>query len=519
MQMPVWNGFSLARLGTRAMFWILAASMGAVAMGQDGTPDVPDDTPDEVAPDRIARLSFMQGAVALQAVGETAWAPAILNRPLAPGDFLRTENDGRAELQVGSADIRMGAGTSFGVATLDDDAIRVRLSVGVLNLRVRSLDENESIDVETPQGTASILRPGSYRLEVNPDGNSTVVKVSSGMLEASGTGNQSFVVRAQQVATLTGRERLGFTTATLGAPDSFDQWALERDRRDDSVLSSEPARNVPADIVGYEDLDQYGTWRSEPDYGYVWTPSSVAADWSPYRFGRYTYVSGWGWAWIDNAPWGFAPYHYGSWVTIGNRWSWVPGPRHGRPVGRPIGSPGVGQPPRHGWHVPRPPRGYTVRSGVPASEVSRIGTRAGFVAADDLARREAWRAQRGTSQNNGSTFRTVPDPVQSTSPADRRTQVPRYEALRNPRPDSRAGSYTPPQTRAEEPRRNGPTDTRGTWPQPQQPASPPPQQQRPVMSQPRQAAPPPPRPAPSTGNAGAADRSTGTQPRAATRER
>ena len=531
MQMPVWNGFSFARLGTRAVFWMLASSMGAVAMGQDGTPDVPDgtDTPDEVAPERVARLSFTQGSVVLQGVGETVWAPATLNRPLTPGDFLRTENDGRAEVQVGSADVRMGAGTSFGFTALDDDSIRMRLSVGVLNLRVRTLAENEAIEVETPQATASILRPGSYRLEVNPDGSVTIVKVSSGMLEARGAGEQSFVVRAQQVATLTGTNRLAFTTATLGAPDSFDQWSLERDRRDDYVLSTEPARNMPADIVGYEDLDKYGTWRSEPDYGYVWTPSSVASDWSPYSVGRYTYVSGWGWAWITDAPWGFAPYHYGNWVTIGSRWSWVPGPRHGRPVGRPVGTPVVGQPSqpsRRGWHVPRPPRGYTVQSGVPASDVSRVGTRPGFVSADDLARRESWRAQRGISQNNGNSIRTVPDPIPSAA-------QPRYEIPRNPRSDSRAGSYTPSAPRVDEPRRDGSRYSRGTWPQPQQPAASPPQQQRPVLSQPQpqpqrpvmsppQQQPRPvtsqpqqqqPRPAPPSGNAGV-DRSNGRNPRA-----
>ena len=508
MQMPVWNGFSLARLGTRAVLWILASSMGAVALGQDGSPDVPDDgtdTPDEVvAPERVARLSFTQGSVSLQGVGETVWAPATLNRPLTPGDFLRTENDGRAEVQIGSADVRMGAGTSFGFTTLDEDAIHLRLSVGTLNLRVRTLSENEAIEVETPQATAAILRPGSYRIEVNPDGSSTVMKVSSGMLEARGPGQQSFVVRAQQVATLTGRSHLAFATATLGAPDSFDQWALERDRRDDYVLSTQPAREMPAEIVGYEDLDQYGTWRSEPDYGYVWTPSSVAADWSPYSVGSYTYVSGWGWAWMSNAPWGFAPYHYGRWVTIGNRWSWVPGPRHGRPVGRPIGRLVVGQPsqpPRHGWHVPRPPRGYSVQSGVPASDVSRIGTRSGFVSSDDLARREAWRSQRGVSQNNGSSvIRTQPDPEMARPPGDHRVQIPRndiprYEMPRNPR-DSRGGTYTPPA----QPQR--PVMT----PPPQRPviSQPPPQPQRPVMSQ----------PTPPAASGPDPDRSNGRNPRA-----
>src|SRR5262245_41979897 len=230
MQMPVRSGFSLARLGARAMLWILASSLGAVALGQDATPDVSDDTEtaDEIAPERVERLSFRQGAVSLQGVGETVWAPATLNRPLTPGDFLRTENDGRAEVQVGTADVRMGAGTSFTFTTLDADALRLRLSTGVLNLRVRSLGENEIVEVETPQATAAILRPGSYRLEVNPDGSATVVKVSSGMLEARGAGNQSYVVRNQQVATLTGKDRLSYTTATLGGPDAFDSWALER---------------------------------------------------------------------------------------------------------------------------------------------------------------------------------------------------------------------------------------------------------------------------------------------------
>src|SRR5690348_15117997 len=165
MQMPVWNGFSLARIGfarigTRAVLWMLASSLGAVALGQDATPDVPDDgsdTPDEVvAPERVARLSFLTGSVSLQGVGETVWAPATLNRPLTPGDFMRTENDGRAEVEVGSATIRMGAGSSFAFTALDDDALHMRLSVGVLNLRVRNLEENEAIEIETPQATASI---------------------------------------------------------------------------------------------------------------------------------------------------------------------------------------------------------------------------------------------------------------------------------------------------------------------------------------------------------------------------
>ena len=40
---------------------------------------------------------------------------------------------------------------------------------------------------------------------------------------------------------------------------------------------SASARYVNPDVVGSEDLDQYGTWKDYPDYGAVWTPTTVAA--------------------------------------------------------------------------------------------------------------------------------------------------------------------------------------------------------------------------------------------------
>ena len=40
------------------------------------------------------------------------------------------------------------------------------------------------------------------------------------------------------------------------------------------------------------------------------------AGWAPYRYGHWTWVSPWGWTWVDDAPWGFAPFHYGRWVVV-----------------------------------------------------------------------------------------------------------------------------------------------------------------------------------------------------------
>ena len=81
---------------------------------------------------------------------------------------------------------------------------------------------------------------------------------------------------------------------------------------------------VSREMVGYEDLDDFGVWRPVPEYGVVWFPSSVPLGWAPYRFGHWIWVEPWGWTWVDDMPWGFAPFHYGRWAFVQGAWVWVP---------------------------------------------------------------------------------------------------------------------------------------------------------------------------------------------------
>jgi hypothetical protein len=55
------------------------------------------------------------------------------------------------------------------------------------------------------------------------------------------------------------------------------------------------ARYVSREMDGYEDLDQYGSWASQPGYGQVWMPTSVAAGWTPYHDGHWAWIAPWGW--------------------------------------------------------------------------------------------------------------------------------------------------------------------------------------------------------------------------------
>ena len=84
-------------------------------------------------PERIARLSYVEGQITFQ--GEQEVAPSALpDRPLASGDRLATERDGRAELALGSATLRLDESTAVTVADLDASAVRLELAEGAASL-------------------------------------------------------------------------------------------------------------------------------------------------------------------------------------------------------------------------------------------------------------------------------------------------------------------------------------------------------------------------------------------------
>ncbi len=99
------------------------------------------------------------------------------------------------------------------------------------------------------------------------------------------------------------------------APDSWDRW---NDERDQFLLRSRAYDHVSRDVAGAEDLDQYGQWTTDPNYGQVWQPQ-VDPGWAPYRDGRWAWEDYYGWTWVSYDPWGWAPYHYGRWFN-GDSW-------------------------------------------------------------------------------------------------------------------------------------------------------------------------------------------------------
>ena len=276
---------------------------------------------DDDPPSRVARLSYASGTVSFNPGGTDDWVSAVVNRPITTGDKLWTDNGARAELHIGSAAIRLSGNTGFSFLNLDDRMAQIRLTEGALNLRVRHLEQDESIEVDTPNLAFSILRPGNYKINVNEAGDSTFVVVRDGEGEVTG-GGSAYTVHPRETGTFTGTDQLDADIQRFGDnDDDFDHWCGDRDRREDRSQSS---RYVSSDVIGYEDLDDNGGWRTVPEYGTVWFPHTVIVGWAPYRFGHWVWISPWGWTWVDDAPWGFAPFHYGRWVTVAGVWGWVP---------------------------------------------------------------------------------------------------------------------------------------------------------------------------------------------------
>ena len=290
-------------------------------------------------PSRVARLSVLQGAVSFVPAGENDWVQAQVNRPLISGDKLWTDRGARAELQIGQAAIRVDQQSSFNFLNLDDRTAQIELTQGTLNLRVRRLYEGQNYEIDTPTLAFVVNRVGEYRIDVAPDGRGTIVTALRGGGDAYGEGGARFRVEEGQSIRFNDSQLRDYVSNGVPSADDFDRFCFARDGR----WENSPSRQyVSEDVIGYEDLDNNGSWNEEPEYGNVWYPTTVAVGWTPYHNGHWGWVGAYGWTWIDDAPWGFAPFHYGRWAFVTGGWVWVPGPVAVRPARPPVRLPGYG---------------------------------------------------------------------------------------------------------------------------------------------------------------------------------
>ena len=310
---------------------------------------------DEEPPTRVGRVSFISGTLAFYQSGETDWSAAKVNLPAATGGWFATDPQSRAEIRIGPDTIDIAEDSELNITDLRDRAMQLGIEHGRFNLHLRELGERASAEIDVPRGGVWLLQPGIYDIETGAADSPTRITAFDGSVRFVG-GGVDVTIKAGDTLVLSGRDTLS-AAVERAVPDAFAKWCRSRDYNENQLAS--PHRVSPA-MTGFEELDAYGSWNTVPDYGTVWYPNSLPAEWAPYRDGHWVWIEPWGWNWVDAEPWGFAPCHYGRWTRINDRWGWVPGNFVPQPVYAPalvafIAAPGIAAPapvdigPAVGW--------------------------------------------------------------------------------------------------------------------------------------------------------------------------
>jgi hypothetical protein len=269
-------------------------------------------------PTRVGRIALIEGTVSFHPSPDDQWNPAELNYPVAQSTAIWADAGSDAEIEIGEARIRLASGTELDVIQLDDQNVILSVPQGRVDIVLYGMTDGERYDIQTPRGDVDLLANGNYRVIAGTDTDPTRVASFTGQAQLVG-GTSSITVATNQEMVAAAGVPVAYSIATA-AQDDFDGNFFQ-------TVTQDYARPVPAyapQVPGVAVLSQYGVWRDDPQYGHLWVPTRVDSGWQPYQRGHWGFVAPWGYTWIDDTPWGFAPFHYGRWIAVGDSWGWVP---------------------------------------------------------------------------------------------------------------------------------------------------------------------------------------------------
>jgi hypothetical protein len=314
---------------------------------------------------RIVRVSYVEGEVVLDS--GRGYESVTMNVPVTEHNWLQTRSNGWAEIQMedGSV-IRLAPDTVIAFdelsrASSGGTTTTVDLDQGEAEFKILKHDGSD-FQIAVKNKTIALGHSGFFRVtSTNSDpmeiavwkGDLSVHDPESGD-EIAVNKNETFVLNPADVA------EYALNKGTEG--DELDEWSKQRD---DSLRTYAAANRYMRSPYQYgaSDLNYYGQYTEDPEYGNVWQPNGVGLDWDPFSNGYYA-DSGIGATWISSYPWGWMPYRYGRWVFINARgWFWQPGGWNTLNNGPRF----TNAPP--GFHPPIPPAGLKVVGRAPGQVI------------------------------------------------------------------------------------------------------------------------------------------------------
>jgi hypothetical protein len=308
-----------------------AAEAQSAAAGDGAAAQPASDEDDEAL--RPARLSFVEGSVALRTADDAEWETVDSNTAVFEGYELYADEDASAEVALGDDQfLRFGEGAAVNVSRLDDNWTQVGMTSGTGTLALGDFGPDEHYEINAPGGALVPQRGGEYRVDVSEDGE-TIITVLRGTAEIT-TPTGSFEAVEGDVVRLGYEEEGAISVVSDAAPEYSDDWDRWNDERDvyyedlDQREVDDGVRDLYGrdDILGVAELVAHGVWRLVDNDRHVWQPNvSSRDDWAPYQDGYWDYSPSVGYSWVSNESWGWAPYHYGRWDhTPDYGWCWAP---------------------------------------------------------------------------------------------------------------------------------------------------------------------------------------------------
>ena len=285
---------------------------------------------------RIVRLSQAKGIVSMdRGTGSTADAdhrfePAFDNLPVVQGAQIRT-GEGVAEVEFeDNTTLRLAPETLVRFTTLSRSPAGSTTSIiEVVNGMVYAtqVKTRGNLFALTFGNRRAVLEPGTH-IKLQVDSPATHLTVLEGVAQVESPSGTLAVAKKHgllvdanhpETATLTGKD-VDNTT--------FDAWDKQSASYHQNVsnVSAYAGTGFTSGFYGLNDMNYYGSFSNMGSCGSMWQPYFAGAGWNPYSYGVFAYYPGAGYSFVSPYPWGWTPFHSGSWQQCGaSGWGWRPG--------------------------------------------------------------------------------------------------------------------------------------------------------------------------------------------------
>jgi hypothetical protein len=274
---------------------------------------------------RIVRLSQVEGTVQVDRNTGLGFEKAFLNLPITQGTKLRTEKDGRAEIEFeDGSTLRITPSTEveFSALALRDSGGRVtglKIAEGTAYLDFKGAKDDE-LNLSFGREKLAMNKPTHLRVQMgDTDANLAVFKGKVEVEAPSGL----VAVDKKRTATFDLSNSDKSTVAENLEADPYDTWDKQQAQYHSQYAS---ANSYSPYGYGMSDLNYYGSYFNAPGYGLMWQPYFAGIGWNPFMDGAWFAGPGYGYMWVSAYPWGWMPYRYGTWIFLpGAGWAWQPG--------------------------------------------------------------------------------------------------------------------------------------------------------------------------------------------------